>query len=291
MAAPTLADVLELLTSDAHRREVTARLGRDQQVLRTFWANYAALTDAGRVAVCAPLLNKLRAFLLRDFARATVAAPVSTIDMTRVLDGGILLVRLPKGALGEETTRLLGSFIVAATWQAASQRAKTDEDTRIDASLYVDEAANFLNLPYPLEDMLAEARAYRLSMTLAHQNLAQLTTELREGISANTRNKVFFACSPEDAHALATHVAPNLTEHDLTHLGAFQAAVRACIGGVPSPAFTMRTRPLPDHVTGRDKQIRAAARTALDKRRKALTSEAAQIPAPTASGDAFRIRA
>lgn len=290
VTAPTLTDVLELLTSDAHRREVTARLGRDQQVLRTFWANYAALTDAGRVAVCAPLLNKLRAFLLRDFARATVAAPVSTIDMTRVLNGGILLVRLPKGALGEETARLLGSFIVAATWQAASQRAKTDEAARIDASLYVDEAANFLNLPYPLEDMLAEARAYRLSMTLAHQNLAQLTSELREGISANTRNKVFFACSPEDARTLATHVAPNLTEHDLAHLGAFQAAVRPCISGVPSPAFTMRTRPLPDHVTGRAEQIRADARAALAKRRKALTSQAAQIPAPAAPADLFRIR-
>ena len=40
-------------------------------------------------------------------------------------------------------------------------------------------AAMLGNLPYPLEDMLAEARAYRLAVTMAHQNLAQLPPDLR----------------------------------------------------------------------------------------------------------------
>ena len=102
--------------------------------------------------------------------------------MTTVLDaGGLLLARLPKGTLGEETAQLLGSFLVAATWQAAAPRARLPEHARPDAALYVDECHNFLNLPYPLEDMLAEARAYRLSVVMAHQNLAQLPPDLREG--------------------------------------------------------------------------------------------------------------
>jgi len=107
-------------------------------------------------------------FLLRDFARRSIAAGPSTSSLSQVLDGGILLARLPKGALGEETARLLGSFIVAGTWQAAAARARTPEHSRIDATLSVDEAHNFLTLPYPLEDMLAKARSYRLSMLLAH---------------------------------------------------------------------------------------------------------------------------
>ena len=251
---PTLAGVPKLLANDAYRERVVRELpdtvdgpgAAGIEVLRDFWRGYRTMSEAGRQAVCAPLLNKLRAFLLRDFVAQTVAREQSTVDLQKVLDGGILLVRLPKGVLGEETCRLLGSFIVAACWQAASKRAKSSQGARIDASLYIDEAANFLNLPYPLEDMLAEARAYRLSLVLAHQNLAQLTSELREGISANTRNKVFFTCSPEDARALAGHVAPALTEHDLAHLGGFQAAVRLTVDGVQTPAFTMRTRPLPE---------------------------------------------
>ena len=77
-----------------------------------------------------------------------------------------------------------------------------------DAGLYIDECQNFLNLPYPLEDMLAEARAYRLSITMAHQNLAQLPADLRAGISANARSQVIFTASPEDARDLERHTLP-----------------------------------------------------------------------------------
>src|SRR5207248_5578801 len=141
-----------------------------------------------------------------------------------VLDhGGILLARLPKGILGEDTAQLVGSFLVARTWQAAARRARLPQHARPDAALYIDECQNFLNLPYPLEDMLAEARAYRLAVTMAHQNLAQLPPDLRQGISANARTQVIFSVSPEDARDLKHHTAPALSPYDLTHLAAYQA--------------------------------------------------------------------
>ena len=122
--------------------------------------------------------------------------------------GGLCLARLPKGTLGEETAQLVGSFLVAATWQAASRRAGIPQHQRADAGLYIDECQNFLTLPYPLEDLLAEARAYRLSITMAHQNLAQLPPDLAAGISANARSQVIFTASPEDARALERHTLP-----------------------------------------------------------------------------------
>ena len=169
----TLADIPALLGDDAYRHRLTA--GIRDPVLRGFWDWYEQLSVPTRAHSIGPLMNKLRAFLLRRFARQAIAAGPSTFDMADVLDhGGLCLARLPKGILGEETAQLVGSFIVARTWQAASRRARIPETARPDAGLYIDEAQNFLNLPYPLEDMLAEARAYRLSVTMAHQNLAQL---------------------------------------------------------------------------------------------------------------------
>jgi DNA helicase HerA-like ATPase len=160
--------------------------------------------------------------------------------MSDVLDGGLCLVRLPKGLLGDDTTRLLGSVILARAWQAE----------RRDCCLYIDECHNFLSLPHGMEDMLAEARAYAVSLCLVHQNLAQLGRELREGISANARNKVIFTVSPEDGHALERHVMPGLNGHDLSHLGAYQAAARLVTGSAEQPAFTLRTLPLPPPVPG-----------------------------------------
>jgi len=255
---PTLAQLPGLLADPARRERLTAAV--TDPVLAGFWDWYAQLSDASRAQVVAPLLNKLRAFLLRPFVRAAVAAGPSTIDMAQILDGGICLVRIPKGSLGEETTRLVGSLTVAAAWQATTARARTPQRDRADASLVIDECHNFLNLPYPIEDMLAEARGFRVAMTLAHQHLGQLPRELREGLSTNARSKIYFNAGPEDARDLARHTAPHLTDHDLTHLGAYHAAARLVLHGEQAPAFTLRSRPLPPPVPGRSREIRAAAR-------------------------------
>ncbi|MEY9887675.1 DNA helicase HerA-like ATPase [Catenulispora sp. MAP5-51] len=259
----TLADVSQLLSDKVFRAARTAGLAEGgHRMLDHFWTGFADLSVQSQAAITAPLQNKLRAFLLRRFVADVIARPRSTIDLGRVLDGGICLVRLPKGVLGDDTMRLLGSFILAAAWQATTARAGRPEQARPDASIYVDEAHNFLNLPYSLEDMLAEARAYRVSFTLAHQNLAQLPTDLAEGISANARNKVFFTCSPQDARSLAAHTGPLLGEHDLAHLDAFQAAARLTAKSAHVRAFTMRTRPAPLAIPGRANAIRAAVHAA-----------------------------
>lgn len=229
----------------------------DPEGLRGFWDWYNTSPPALRAQVIGPVLARLRAFLLRDFVRATLGVPRSSFDMTKVLDGGILIARLPKGQLGEDTAKLMGSFVLASVWQAATARARIPEPRRRDASVYIDEAHNVLNLAGSVADMLAEARGYRLSLTLAHQDLAQFPRETVLAISANARNKIFFSCSPEDAHALARHTLPELDEHDLAHLDAFTAAARLVVDARTTPAFTLRTR-LPRAELGLTEALREA---------------------------------
>jgi hypothetical protein len=280
----TLADIPALLTSEARRRRLTA--GIRDPVLSGFWDWYEQLSPASRAHMTGPLMNKLRAFLLRSFARHAIAAGPSTFTMTQILDhGGLCLARLPKGTLGEETAQLAGSFLVAATWQAAARRAGIPPHQRADAGLYIDECQNFLTLPYPLEDLLAEARAYRLSITMAHQNLAQLPPDLAAGISANARSQVIFTASPEDARALERHTLPALTAHDLSHLGAYQAAARLLAESGQAPAFTLRTQPPPPAIPGRAALIRAAARAA----HSASTPRRPAAPAVAAGGSDPRL--
>jgi hypothetical protein len=173
------------------------------------------------------------------------------------LDGGILIARLPKGQLGEDTAKLMGSFVLGSVWAAATARSAVPETRRRDATCYLDEAHNVLNLAGSVADMLAEARGYHLSMVLAHQDLAQLPRDAVMALSANARNKVVFACSPEDADTLARHTLPDLDAHDLAHLGAYTAAARLMVAGRTVPAFTLATRP-PTDPTGQLAELRAA---------------------------------
>jgi hypothetical protein len=258
----SLADVPRLLADNAFRAPRVAAVADDTVGLGGFWNSYEAMTEASRAQVIGPVMNKLRAFLLRDFVRSVVGRPDSSFDMGQVLDGGICLVRVPKGILGEETARLLGSFVVAKVWQTATHRARLGQAARVDASLVVDECQNFLHLPRSFDEMLAEARGYRLSMVLAHQHLGQLPRELREAVSSNARTKVWFSMSPEDAHVLSRHVAPEVSEHDLSHLGAYTAAARLVVDGEETPAFTLRTRPAPPAIPGRAQAVRDANRAA-----------------------------
>lgn len=182
-----------------YRARTVARLGHDT-LLQGFWSDYNELSRGGRAALIGPIMNKLRAVLMRPFVRDALSGSASTVDLGEILNsGGLILARAAKGMLGEDASRLLGSLLLAHTWQAITPRASVPEHARRDAVAYIDEAHNFLNLPGSVSDILAESRAYRLSLVIAHQHLSQLPRDLRDAVSADARNKMYFAISPEDA--------------------------------------------------------------------------------------------
>jgi len=259
--AATLADIPRLLTDRVFRDRITAGVRSvDPGGLGAFWAGYEALSPAQMANVGGPVLSKLRAITSRRFALDLLGVAPSTLDLAQILDGGILIARLPKGILGEDTTRLIGSLLLTGVWQAATARTRQPEPARLDASVVVDECHNFLHLPIGLDDALAEARSYRLSWTLAHQHLGQLPRPMAAAIEANTRNKVYFTLSPADAHVLARHTMPHLDEDDLTGLDGYQIACRLMAGSRPARPFTLTTLPPPPEVPGALEAARTAAR-------------------------------
>jgi hypothetical protein len=271
----TLADVPRLLSDRAWQAKLSAQI--DDPVLGPFWEWYGEMSDPLRAQTSGPLLNKLRAFLLRRPVRAIVGQPATTLDVPRAInEGRLLLAKLPKGTLGDDTSRLLGSFLFARVWQAALARAALAPDQRRDASCYVDEVHNYLNLPTPFEDVLAEARSYRLSLVLAHQHLGQLPRELREAIGANARSKVYFQLSRDDATALEREVRPELSAHDLSHLPVYTAAARLCNEGQPGPAFTLTTENLPPATPQQAEAVRASARKRYGTSREQIEAQLAK---------------
>ena len=282
---PMLTTVPPLLQNKQVRAELTYDL-HDPAGLGGFWTWYDSLPPTVRAQAAGPVLGRLRQLLTRGFIRTVVGQPRSSFDMGEVLDGGILLARLPKGVLGDETVKLLGSLVVASAWQAASARADRPEASRRDAMLIIDECQNFLNLPRSIDEMAAEARGYRLSLVLAHQDLTQLPHETAAAISANARNKIVFNCSPEDARVLARHTYPELDEHDLSHLDRYTAATRLVVDAAETPAFTLATNPPPAPL-GQATQARArcadATRARLPAPTRLTRTLAADLDGPTAT--------
>jgi hypothetical protein len=238
----TLCELPELLTNAGFRRPLTtqplpAGLGE-------FWRWYEALSDRERLHVIAPVLNKLRAFTLSTPLRLLLGQ-AQGLDFTDVFSKRhIVLVPLKKGLLGAETAALIGSLLVAAVWQAALTRAGIPEQQRHPIWLYLDEFQDIIRLPIDMADMLAQARGLRLGLTLAHQFLSQLDLHIRAAVLGTTQSQLVFALQHDDAKILAPRFAP-LTVHDLTTLGAFDVALRACVAGATLGPVTGHTYPLP----------------------------------------------
>jgi hypothetical protein len=254
-----LVDLPGLMMKPDYWREVVKRLDPDDEQLLGFWVWWEDMDKTSRYQAIGPILSRFDALFGNEFMRSTFGKPTSPVDIGEVLDnGGIIFARLPKGEMPEFSVPLMGSVLVAKAWQTAMRRSELPEGKRPDTVLYIDEAHNFLNLPYAIEDLLAEARGLRMGLVLAHQHLGQLNRELADGISANARNKVFFNASPEDAHRLQRHTLPELSEEDLARMGAWEAGCRLIVDGVAAPAFTLRTDP-PAPIVGKAEQIRAQA--------------------------------
>ena len=110
--------------------------------------------------------------------------------------------------------------------------------------------------------MLAEARGYHLSLVLAHQHLDQLPRDTQLALSANARNKIFFACSPEDARGAGpAHRPRTRPTHDLAHLPAYRAAARLVVDSRTTAAFTLATHTARPVVGERTAIRRAVARS------------------------------
>jgi hypothetical protein len=180
----TLAEVIPMLTRPEFRHTIITKHG-EPEGLDGFWDSYDALTPGQRNQLAGPVLSRLRSVLSRRFARDLLGTTRSTINLADILDGGILIARLPKGEIGEHAAQLVGSLLLSGLWSAATRRAALAPEDRRDATVVVDECHNFLHLPIGVDDALAEARGYRLSLVLAHQHLTQLPPDVRDAVDAN----------------------------------------------------------------------------------------------------------
>jgi hypothetical protein len=129
------------------------------------------------------------------------SAPKNRIDIPTALnDGKIVLVNTAKDFL-KGGSSILGRYFIALTLQAALERAAIPENQRRPAFLYVDEAAEYFD--DNIDNLLNQARKYRLGVVMAHQYLDQLAGGLRASIAANTSIKLAGGVSDRDARSIA----------------------------------------------------------------------------------------
>jgi hypothetical protein len=142
--------------------------------------------------------------------------------------GKILLCNLSKGALGEDVSSLLGSLIVTKLSLAALSRQDVPEEKLRSHFLYADEVQNFIyGVDFPT--ILAEARKYKLTVTIATQTISQLPERCASAVFGNCATIISFRVGGEDAQTLAREFSLMLPASQLQDLPDYKIYLRTLI--------------------------------------------------------------
>ncbi|MGC8776309.1 MAG: type IV secretory system conjugative DNA transfer family protein, partial [Minisyncoccia bacterium] len=177
----TLIEVPRIFTDDEYRERKLLRI--NNPVVIDFWEKEAIKVggEASLANMTPYITSKFNNFIANDYMRPIIGQAKSAFNFRQIMDEGkILLVNLSKGKIGDINAGLLGMIFVGKILMAALSRVDTPQEQRKDFNLYIDEFQNFTT--DSIATILSEARKYRLSLTIAHQFIAQLTEKIRDSV-------------------------------------------------------------------------------------------------------------
>ncbi|CAN5394754.1 hypothetical protein BH09PAT4_BH09PAT4_00030 [soil metagenome] len=223
---PTLFTIFELLNNAKFRRGVMN--GLKDENLKNFWRNEIGKAgDMQKVKMAAGITAKIGRFLFSGSAKRVLEQEKSTIDFEDILDSGkILICNFSKGLLGEDTSALFGTTVLAKLQLAALRRARMSQESRRPFYLYVDEFQNFATMGFV--QMLSEARKYKLFLTMAEQSTSQQDQQrLVDIILANVGTVITFRSgSPADERFVLPLFSPYIEQGEIANLPAYSFFAR-----------------------------------------------------------------
>jgi hypothetical protein len=274
----TLMHMPRLLTNSEFREQCLERV-TNSSVVEFFHDRY------DRWGKEAPLLrestlNKIGAFSLNPRLKLMLGQKANHLDFRAIMDEGKILL-LDLGHSDGETNRLIGSLVVTGLELAMRRRRN-----RKLWNLTIDEFAGYVaneGSVKTLAHVFSEGRKFRMSMTMAHQDLSQLTPRMLGSLS-NVQTKVVFGIGRRDAEYFAKLIGrvdaeavkrdpKTETQHELfsslpeqwekwVDCLRFQAARQATVASQDGRVVSLRTMTIPRY-TASDEQVESIRRESL----------------------------
>ncbi|MEA1981310.1 MAG: hypothetical protein U9N54_10090, partial [candidate division Zixibacteria bacterium] len=123
--------------------------------------------------------HKLSKLLVSGNVSLMLSQPENRINYRDIMDNSKILL-MDLSGVGAESRKLIGSFALSLFHNTALSRSDIPIEKRKQFHIFCDEAHLFLTSS--IEDIIAEARKFGVSLTMAHQYLRQFDQSARDGI-------------------------------------------------------------------------------------------------------------
>jgi hypothetical protein len=235
----TLLDISRVLSNKSFRDMKISRC--KNPVIVEFWKEIAekAGGEASLSNIVPYIVNKFDVFLANEIMRPIVAQEKSSFNFRDIMDNKkILLINLSKGRLGDINANLIGLIIVGKILMAALSRVDDLSKILPPFYLYIDEFQNITT--DSISSILSEARKYKLSLTVAHQFIAQLEENIKNAVFGNVGSLISFRISAEDAEFVEKQFSPAFSAKDIMSLDNLNACVKMLVNGRSERAFNLK---------------------------------------------------
>lgn len=209
----TLLDVEPMLTEAFFRDRVLDHVS-DSFLLRK-WRFWLRKNKRDWDTMIASTENKAGEFSEDPRIRNMIGQATMKFDLRRFMfDGGIILLRLPVGQLGQKTT-MFGSLVLAYLMGVSYDRSG-----RFPFQVTIDDVQHF-DTPV-VRQLVSTGSKYGINVTVTNQYLAQLSPELQSSLIGNCDRRIMFRCGIEDSERLHRTIPYDNTVPKLHELAEFQ---------------------------------------------------------------------
>jgi Helicase HerA, central domain len=251
----TFYDCLRMI-EDADLRDYYLSKCKDD-ALKLFWSNAKATrSEYSGIKEWIPFLSaRLSVMTQNPVLKRLLNCPAPPLNLAKAMaEQKIVLFKLSKSVLQDQEAQLTGTLILMQVYAAAMQRSRLPVGERKPFGVYVDETQTFATASFPR--MLAETRKMGVGLTMAFQNLRQLTigsgagkgssNALMDAVLANTANKLLMRSSaPADLEALQTVYKPIFEAKHLSGLANFTAIAQLMSNNSVLPPVALAIAPPP----------------------------------------------
>lgn len=170
-----------------------------------------------------PVHHKLSAIMAEFTVRLMLSQRYSSFELVDIMNSGkILLVDL--SCVGTEVKKVLGCLMLSLLCSTAMNRdPKKQYRSCLPFHIHCDEAHMFVT--DALEDIIAQVRKAKVSLTLAHQFMKQFDST-KVGALTSVGSRLIFAVNEGDAAQLKKAMLGKVQADDLINLGLGQVIAR-----------------------------------------------------------------
>lgn len=238
-AQGSLRDVYDLFTDPTARARLLRQVS--DQAARRFWQKEFPTIPAIRHAA---VINKLAPIVFHPIVGPMVSSRECALNADyAIAHRQIVIASLWTGSPADDVTSLIGTFLVQKLLAAAFRQGALPASQRTPHVLLVDEFPRFIhNHAAAFDQVLAEARRYRLSLAVACQYVGQLDEATRAAIFGNVGALISFRVGHKDARLLADEFNSSMPD-DFTELTVGRCLAR--IGRDWNLVHTLPPNPLP----------------------------------------------